>query len=226
MSTCHWMSHWTPQPAMTLETRSSQSTARLRASVSTGASAASNGRSLARTLTRPDLLGSRLGRRLDGDDLDVEEERLARERMVQVQHHRGVLHGLDGHRTRLAILAPGEETRAHDVGALRERVLRHLGLGLGVDGAVGLVGLDRDLLRIARLHTDNGLVEARDDLLGTLDEADGLLAVTRVEELALVVLERVLELYRGSLLDDGGWLSPSGRHGQQRQERPQNSEKS
>src|SRR5262245_18040827 len=226
MSTCHWMSHCTPQPAMTLETRSSQSTARLRASVSTGASAASNGRSLARTLTRSDLLDSRLGRRLDGDDLDVEEERLARERMVQVQHHGVVLHGLDGHRPRLAVLTPGEEARAHDVGALRERILRHLGLGLGVNGAVSLVRRDRDLLRLAGFHADEGLVEAGNHLLGALNEAYGLLAVTRVEELALVVLERVLELHGGALLDAGGWLSPGGRHGQQHQERHQNSKRS
>ncbi len=51
ISTCHWMSHWTPQPAMTLEARRAHRTARLRASVSTGAWAASNGRSVARTLT-------------------------------------------------------------------------------------------------------------------------------------------------------------------------------
>src|SRR5262245_56958878 len=130
MRTCHWMSHWTPHPAMTLDTRRSQSTVRLSASVSTGARVASKGRSLVRTLTRA-LLRDRLARRLDGDDFDIEEERLPGKRMVEIQHDGGVLHCLDGHGTRLTVLAAGEEARSDHVGSLRERVLGHLRLGLG-----------------------------------------------------------------------------------------------
>src|SRR5262244_2133198 len=151
MTTCHWMSHWTPQPATTLEATRAHRTARLTARASSGARTASKGRSLARTLTWLQLLRRRRLRRLDRDDLDVEEQRLAGEGMVQVQHHRVVLHGLHGDGARMPVLATGEEPRAHHVGALGQGILGHLGLRLGVDDAVALVGVYSDLLGVSHL---------------------------------------------------------------------------
>src|SRR5215475_14461390 len=104
MTTCHWMSHWTPQPATALEASSAHRTARLRLTASADARTASKGRSLARTLTSLRLLRRSRLRRLDRDDLDVEEQRLAGEGMIQIQDHRTVLHGLHGDRARLAVL--------------------------------------------------------------------------------------------------------------------------
>src|SRR5262250_1194224 len=224
MTTCHWMSHWTPQPATTLEASSPHRTTRLRARASAGARTASKGRSLARTLTWLRLLRRRRLRRLDRDDLDVEEQRLAGEGMIQIQHHRTVLHGLHGHRARLAVLPTGEEPRADHVGALGQRVLGYLGLCLGIDHAVGLVGLHRDLLRVTRLHAEERLVETGNDLMGALNEGYGLLALAGVEDLALVVLQRVLHLDRRALFDGGTGLCPRGRSGQQRQQRHQGTE--
>src|SRR5215467_8797440 len=195
MTTCHWISHWTPHPARTLEATSAHKTARLRVTASAGTRTASKGRSLARTLTWLRLLRRRRLRRLDRDDLDVEEQRLAGEGMIQIQHHRTVLHGLHGHRTRLAVLPTGEEPCADHVRALGQRVLGHLGLCLGIDHAVSLVGLRRDLLRVTRLHAEERLVETGNDLMGALDEGDGLLALAGVEDLAFVVLQRVLHLH-------------------------------
>src|SRR4030095_17090344 len=86
------------------------------------------------------LLRGRVARRLDGNDLDVEEERLARERMVEIQHHRGVLHRLDGDGPRLTVLAAGEEARADDIGTLWNALLPHLRLRLRIHRATGPVG--------------------------------------------------------------------------------------
>ena len=66
------------------------------------------------------------------------------------------------------------------------------------------------------LHADDRLVEPRNDLLGALDEADGVLAFARVEHLSLVVLERVLHLDRGAFSMAGLGCAPAGR-GQQHQ---------
>src|SRR5499426_4653129 len=224
MTTCHWMSHWTPQPATTLEATRAHRTARLRARASTGARTASKGRSLARTLTWSRLLRRRRLRRLDRDDLDVEEQRLTREGMVQVQHHRVVLHGLHGDGAWMPVLATGEEPRAHHVGTLGQGVLGHLSLRLGVHGAVALVGFHGDLLGVPRLHAEEGLVEAGNDLMGALDEGDGFLAVAGVENLAFVVLQRVLHLDRRALFDAGTGLGPRGRRGQEHPQRHQGTE--
>src|SRR5215475_9568659 len=228
MTTCHWMSHWTPQPATTLEATRPHRTARLRVSASTGARTASKGRSLARTLTWSRLLRRRRRRRrlrrLDRDDLDVEEQRLACEGMVQVQHYRVVLHGLHGDGARMPVLAAGKEPGAHHIGALRQGILGHLGLRLGIDDAVALVGFHGDLLGVPHLHAEEGFVEARNDLMGALDEGDGLLALAGVEDLALVVLQRVLHLDRRALFDGGTGLCPRGRSGQQHPQRHQGTE--
>src|SRR5262244_1390482 len=224
MTTCHWMSHWTPQPATTFEASSAHRTTRLRLTASAGARTASKGRSLARTLTWLRLLRRRRLGRLHRDDLDVEEQRLASKGMIQIQHHRTVLHGLHGHRARLAVLPTGEEPCADHVGALGQRVLGHLGLCLGIDHAVGLVGLHRDLLRVTSLHAEERLVETGNDLMGALNEGDGLLALAGVENLALVVLQRVLHLDRRALFDGGTGLCPRGRSGQQHQQRHQGTE--
>src|SRR6266850_7439572 len=89
--TCHWMSHCTPQPAISLEARSVQRAARRRSTAG----------------LRRRSSGS--GGRLDSEHLHVEEEGLAREGMVEVEDHRRVLDLLDGHGPRLAGSAAGGE---------------------------------------------------------------------------------------------------------------------
>src|SRR5882672_3115919 len=101
--TCHWMSHCTPQPAISLERRSVQSAARRTARVlmATGAVATSGRAAPMATGTLLRGLGRRLGG-LDAEHLHVEEEGLAGERMVEVEDHRRVLDLLHGDGPRLA----------------------------------------------------------------------------------------------------------------------------
>ena len=137
--------------------------------------------------------------------------------MVEVEDDGLVLDHLDRHRVGIAVLPAGHEPRADDGGALRQRFLGHLGLGLGIHLAVGFLWLDYDLLGIADLHAKERPVESGNDLLGALLEGQGLLARAAVDDFAFVVLERVVDLDGRALLDSRLGLRARGRGGQEYQ---------
>src|SRR6185295_9500708 len=173
--TCHWMSHCTPQPAISLEARSVQRAARRRSTAALGRRSGGSGGCL------------------DSEHLHVEEEGLAREGVVEVEHDRRVLDLLDGYRPRLAGSTTRRELGAHLEPFLRDGVLRHLLLSARHDGPVAAVlRRHHHLLLLAGAHVDELTLETRDDLALALHEDQRGAALVAVQHLTPFVLECVL----------------------------------
>ena len=108
--------------------------------------------------------------------------------MVEVKVHLAVLDLLNQSRHGIA-------GGVAEVNGLAHGKLLVVGHRLAGDGlhealvtlAVGILGLEASRLLVAGLHLSDSLLKAGDDLVGTLDERDGLVAVVAAVELRAVV---------------------------------------
>jgi hypothetical protein len=134
-----------------------------------------------------------VGRFAHVGDLDREVQGLARERVVAIDGHVVALDLRDGDVDRPLVIATLELHARLQVFDALERGLRHDLDKLRVAHAVTLFRHHVDLELIAGLLAFQRLLEARDDMALAVDVSQRLATVGAVDDVALVVGQRVVE---------------------------------
>src|SRR5690606_15238537 len=134
-----------------------------------------------------------LGRLADVHYGNVEVQVLAGQRMVAVDAYRLVA-GLDHRHQQRTALALGMELHARfDLVHALEQIARHVLDQRRIVRAVAFLRLDVDLQRVAGLLAGQCLLQARNDVAGTVEVAQRLRLGRFVDDLALVVGQGVVD---------------------------------
>lgn len=136
------------------------------------------------------------GRRPQGDDFDVEMQRRAGKRMVQVEHDIVVAYFCQKGHHPLAVAVDQLESHPRlQRYVRRERIPGDTLDGIGISKPVAVLWIDDYRFFLANGHAIERLLQAGDDVMMPLQELQWLVAYRSVNDLPFTEVEGIIEAY-------------------------------